>query len=214
MSNKYNALSPASREVLKGFFVLEGIDGSGTTTQLRRLESRAKEQSFSLRADCEPTGHPIGKFIRRVLRHEVNADPRVLAPLFAADRRQHLDGSHGVREALNSGQVVVSDRYWFSSMAYQSLDLPWDEVWQMNAMFPFPEALFWLDTPVEEAQDRIAGRGQPRERFEDRESQDRVAQGYGRVLAQSEDQGLEIIRLDGRCSIENLTDSIWARICR
>ena len=203
-----------SREVLKGFFVLEGIDGSGTTTQLKQLERRAKLEHRQFRADCEPTPHPIGDLIRSILRHEVDAHPAVLAPLFAADRLQHLNGTGGVRHALASGALVVSDRYFFSSLAYQSLDLPWETVWDWNASFPLPEALFWFELPVAEAQSRIDRRGQIREKFEDASSQTKIRTAYHRAIAQAEAQGLEVVKLDASQEIQALTDSIWERICR
>jgi dTMP kinase len=214
MSQKGNGPPGSPREVLRGFFVLEGIDGSGTTTQLKQLEFKAKTEKLPLRTDCEPTPHPIGVLIRSILRHEVEADPAVLGPLFAADRRQHLDGFGGIRQALASGFLVVSDRYFFSSLAYQSLDRPWDEVWTLNASFPLPEALFWLDVPVSEAQARIDRRGQGREKFEDAISQEKIRLAYRRAIAQAQVQGLELIQLDGRLPIKVLTDSIWKRICR
>jgi dTMP kinase len=199
---------------MKCFFVLEGIDGAGTTTQLKRLELRAKQEHFPMRADCEPTHHPIGVLIRSILRHQVEAHPAVLGPLFAADRREHVDGTDGVRRALASGLVVVSDRYFFSSLAYQSLDRPWDEVWALNAAFPLPEALFWFEVPVGEAQARIDRRGQTREKFEDAASQEKIRVAYHRAIAQAEAQGLESISLDASLPVEALTDSIWRRICR
>jgi dTMP kinase len=213
MSDKHNGPRQA-REVLKGFFVLEGIDGAGTTTQLRRVEARARETGLALRADCEPTPPPVGVLIRSILRHQVDAHPAVLAPLFAADRRQHVDGADGVRAVTASGTRVLSDRYFFSSLAYQSLDLPWDEVWALNAPFPLPEALFWFEVPVSEAQARIDRRGLAREKFEDAPTQERIRAAYHRALDQAEAEGLEVVRLDASLPIEALTDSIWARICR
>ncbi len=214
MPDKNNGLDGFGREVLKGFFVLEGIDGAGTTTQLKRLELRARSEKIPLRADCEPTAHPVGVLIRSILRHQVQAHPAVLAPLFAADRRQHLDGEGGIRQALTDGTRVVSDRYFFSSMAYQSLDLPWEEVWALNASFPLPEVLFWFEVPVAEAQARIDRRGQTREQFEDAPTQQKIRLAYHRSLEQAEAEGLEIVRLDASLPIETLTDSIWERICR
>ncbi len=202
------------REILKGFFVLEGIDGSGTTTQLKRIAERARTEAKPVRTDCEPTGHPIGVLIRSIFRHETEALPTVLAPLFAADRRQHVDGPGGIREAVSAGTTVVSDRYFFSSMAYQSLDLPWDDVWKLNAPFPLPEALFWFEVDVAEAQARIDRRGQARERYEDADTQHRVRQGYHRAIAQAEAEGLEVIRLDASRTVGELADAVWTRICR
>lgn len=212
MPHKNNG--PQGRETLRGFFVLEGIDGAGTTTQLKRLVARAEAEGLALRADCEPTPHPVGALIRSILRHEVDAHPAVLAPLFAADRRQHIDGAGGVRETLAQGKRVVSDRYFFSSLAYQSLDLPWDEVWALNAPFPLPEALFWFDVPVAEAQARIDKRGLAREKFEDAPTQERIRQAYHHAIDAAVAQGLEVVRLDAALPIEALTDSIWSRICR
>jgi len=157
----------------------------------------------------EPTANP-----HPTLRHQVDAHPAVLAPLFAADRRQHIDGKGGVRETVAAGTKVVSDRYFFSSLAYQSLDLPWDEVWALNAPFPLPEVLFWFEVPVTEAQARIDRRGQAREKFEDAPTQEKIRLAYHRAVAEGEAQGLEVVRLDGSSTIEALTDSIWARICR
>jgi len=214
MSQKENGSTKLPREVLKGFYVLEGIDGAGTTTQLKRLEARAAEASLPLRADCEPTPHPIGTLIRSILRHEVAAHQAVLAPLFAADRRQHIDGVNGVRQALSLGLKVVSDRYFFSSLAYQSLDLPWEEVWALNSPFPLPETLFWFEVPVEEAQARIDRRAQTREKYEDAVSQEKIRLAYHRAIAQAQTEGLEVVLVDATLPIDALTDSIWHRICR
>ncbi len=214
MSHKNNVPREGRREVLPGFFVLEGIDGAGTTTQLKRIDARARQTGKYLRADCEPTPHPVGTLIRSILRHEVEAHPAVLAPLFAADRRQHIDGPAGVRQTVADGAIVVSDRYFFSSLAYQSLDLPWEEVWSLNASFPLPEALFWFEVPVTEAQSRIDRRGQTREKFEDAPTQEKIRLAYHRAIAQAEDEGLEVVRLDASLPMEQLTDSIWSRICR
>ena len=202
------------REVLKGFFVLEGIDGSGTTTQLRRLEARAALQGVGFRADFEPTTYPAGALIRQILRGEIEAQPGTLARLFAADRYQHLEGAEGIRHALGSGIKVLTDRYLFSSLAYQSLDCDWEEVAVLNSGFPLPESLFFLDLEVEAAQARINSRGQAREIYEDAPIQERVRLGYLRAISEAQDQGLEVLKLDARQSIEVLTDSIWSRICR
>ena len=115
---------------------------------------------------------------------------------------------------MASGTRVLSDRYFFSSLAYQSLDLPWDEVWALNAPFPLPEVLFWFDLPVSEAQNRIDRRGHAREKFEDAPSQEKIRLAYQKAMDQAATQGLEIVTLDASSSIDALTDSIWRRICR
>ena len=76
---------------MKGqFFALEGIDGSGKTTQLKLLARRLEEAGVPCLTTCEPTSGPIGKLLRQVLTGQVACDSRVVAPLFAADRLDHL----------------------------------------------------------------------------------------------------------------------------
>ena len=95
------------------FIVFEGIDGSGKTTQSDMLVSRLVGLGVQCHATQERTGSPIGLLIRQILRGEMNADERVLANLFAADRTHHLlnetDGD-GICQKIRDGITVVTDR--------------------------------------------------------------------------------------------------------
>ena len=110
------------------FISFEGVDGVGKTTQVERL--RAYVESLGRRAVVtrEPGGTELGRAIRRMLLHGVDADgadgqsaditPRAEALLFAADRAQHVAAV--IRPALGRGDVVITDRYLDSSLAYQA----------------------------------------------------------------------------------------------
>ena len=98
------------------FFALEGIDGSGKTTQLKLLAQRLEAAGVPCLTTCEPTGRPIGKLLRQVLTGQVECDSRAAAPLFTADRLDHLlNKEEGLCQAVEAGLTVLSDRYYFSS---------------------------------------------------------------------------------------------------
>ncbi|MBW1992587.1 MAG: dTMP kinase, partial [Deltaproteobacteria bacterium] len=112
----------------RGFFiVLEGVDGAGKSTQARLLAEALKQRHYQVVLTREPWDSPAGKKIREYL----NGPCRHLTPqeelaLFMADRREHVETV--IRPALRQGRVVISDRYYFSSAAYQGalgLDPQW-----------------------------------------------------------------------------------------
>lgn len=172
------------------FIVLEGIDGSGTTTQAKRLVAELERRGTRVRATCEPTSGPVGRLIRQALQHQLvgeNAtDPRVLswsamALLFAADRLDHLDSM--VIPALEAGIDVVSDRYVLSSLAYQSVTSPEGEasvpfIRAINARAIRADLTIVLDVSDDVAAARRAARGGPEELFEVRDVQRRLADVY------------------------------------
>src|SRR5271167_2017910 len=107
------------------FVVLEGIDGSGTTTQVARLADRLRAQGVAVRATREPSDGPLGTLVRHVLSGRV-VIPGGRAPgwatmalLFAADRLDHVESE--IEPFLAEGGDVISDRYDASSLAYQSI---------------------------------------------------------------------------------------------
>src|SRR3569833_4085162 len=108
------------------FHVLEGIDGSGTTTQLERVTAALRASGRRVVATREPRTGPIGVLLREILagKHATPdgtpLDGRAMALLFAADRRDRL--TREIEPALASGFDVVSDRYLLSSLAYQAVE--------------------------------------------------------------------------------------------
>src|SRR6185369_8913434 len=104
------------------FVVLEGIDGSGTTTQLGRLQAYLERRGRAVHPTREPSTGPVGRLLREILlgQHRLPggepADGLAMALLFAADRRDHV--RREIEPALGAGRDVVSDRYLLSSLAY------------------------------------------------------------------------------------------------
>jgi dTMP kinase len=159
------------------FITIEGLDGSGGTTQVERLRAEWARRAPEREVVCtrEPSPGPVGRLLRQALA-DVTIGEGVLPYLFAADRRDHLD--RVVLPALARGAVVISDRYALSSLAYQSLALGLDKVAALNADFPAPDLTVLLDLPPAECLARIDARGAAKERFETLARLEEIAAGY------------------------------------
>jgi dTMP kinase len=175
------------------FIAFEGLDGSGGTTQIGLYEAALRAEGRAVRRTREPSDGPVGKLIRAELAGGVVGDA-VFGMLFAADRRDHLD--RVVLPALAAGEVVLTDRYFLSSLAYQSQSLGLDRVWNYNAEFPAAGAVVMLDLPVEECLRRVEARGAVRDRFETREQLERIAAAYDLAIARCEARGDRVHRID------------------
>lgn len=189
------------------FIAIEGLDGSGGTTQLARLADAfaAREPGREVVRTREPSPGPVGRLIREVLAGgDVGED--VLPYLFAADRRDHLD--RVVLPALRRGAVVISDRYALSSLAYQSLALGLDVVAGLNAAFPAPDLTVMIDLEPEACLTRIEARGAPRERFEELGRLREIAASYEAAIRWATGRGWRI----GRVSGDAAPDPVHARI--
>ena len=189
--------------------VLEGLDGSGTSTQLKMLARRLTAEGRLHSATWEPTDGPVGLLLRSILAREVKALPTTLAMLYAADRNQHVHAPEtGIVALAKKGVLVVCDRYVFSSLAYQSVECGFDYVLGLNAGFPLPELLFFLDTPVEVSQARLAGRDTV-ELFDGIEFQSRVRKGYLESIERFRSSGMRICTIDGQRTADSISDEIW-----
>ena len=151
------------------FIVLEGIDGTGKSTQTRLLADWFRQRGREVVASREPTDGPWGAKLRATA-----ATGRLPAEdelqLLLRDRREHVEQL--IAPALAAGKVVILDRYYFSTMAYQgSRGLDPAEIRRVNEAFaPRPDLLFILDLDVESALSRIGGRGDTANEFEKSES--------------------------------------------
>jgi len=130
----------------KGFFVcIEGLDGCGKTTQTRLLVERLRRRGYDTLRTAEPSKGKIGCFIRKCFLHgEKRGSSVVEALLFAADRIEHVEKE--VLPALEKGRHVISDRYVYSSLAYQGamgLDLEW--VRRLNKHAISPDLAIFID---------------------------------------------------------------------
>ncbi len=195
------------------FIALEGIDGSGKSSQIGRLVQRIEGLGLRCRADREPTGGPVGSLIRQIFTGRVSADNRVIAALYAADRLDHLVNEvDGLCAAIEQGITVVSDRYYFSSYAYHSVDIDMDWVIGANALSADllrPTVTIFLDVPVETAVERIRQNRFVEEIFdgEDRLRQTRAL--YFKAFERLKDVE-NVVVVDGSGAQEQVAERIWA----
>ena len=202
--------------VLKNFIVLEGIDGAGTSTQIKRLVQSDPSKYI---ATAEPTSGPTGKFLRQMLAGDFKVDERTNAYLFAADRCEHIFGKGGVQELCQSGKTVVSDRYFFSSLAYQSVSCGLELPQLLNSPFPLPEYLFFFEINPEISLARVNNRKGAKEIYENIEAQKKIAALYEKVISMYENdatlrQEMKIIRIDASQTIEQISNQICSSLQR
>jgi dTMP kinase len=146
----------------RGFLIaLEGVDGSGKSTQARLLAAALKDLDRQVVLTREPTDLPTGQRLRRYLegasRH---LSPREELELFVADRREHV--RLVLQPALAAGRLVITDRYYYSTVAYQgALGLDPAQILAMNEAFaPRPHLVFLFMLPLEVALARLSGKQQ------------------------------------------------------
>ena len=192
------------------FIVLEGIDGSGTTTQAARLAVSLRASGYEVVSTREPSDGPIGVLLRQALtRRLLGLSDRTLALLFAADRLDHL--ASVVEPALAEGKVVVSDRYVLSSLAYQGMRLPLNWVEALNAAARPADLTLYLEVDAGTAARRREGRGGTEELFDADEVQRAVARAYGRVVRKYT-RAQRVVRVDGRAAADEVAREILARV--
>jgi dTMP kinase len=196
-------------QILENFIVLEGIDGAGTTTQLDLIDAELTRLALAHVKTCEPTSGPVGSFIRTVLRGNEQVQPGTLALLFAADRYEHLhEPLCGIMDLHESGKLVISDRYLFSSLAYQSIDTGMDFPASINRDFPLPSHLFFIDIPIDVCMERLASRKNT-EIFEVRYFQEKVISAYKKTLSLFSDTRMKIYLIDGTLPRDTVFGKIW-----
>lgn len=199
--------------VLKNFIVLEGLDGSGTTTQLNLLKEKLESAGKTVYATCEPSPLPTGQLIRRILEKEIETEAETLARLFSADRYEHLYNKYdGIIKHLNSGDIVITDRYLFSSLAYQSLGCGFDFILSLNN-FPLPEYLIYIDVTPEVCRQRMSGR-ELEELFDSEDIQMSIINNYERGMSLFPESRMKFVRIDGSQEPDKICSEILKVISR
>lgn len=190
------------------FIVLEGIDGSGLSTQAERLKDYLR-QAYAVKAVLtkEPSEGPIGTLIRQILSSRVvGVEESSLALLFAADR---LDHNHNkITPILEKGDFVICDRYVWSSLAYQSLsnDLAWVKEINKNALVP--DLTIFIRVRPETSLKRIHDSRFKTEIFETKEILAKVLANYERIFEQCQNRGQKVIKIDGEQSPQSVQNDI------
>ena len=197
-------------KVLDNFIVFEGLDGSGTTTQLNLLSNKLKENRIPFWTTSEPTTNPIGLLIRKILTREESVEPKTLAFLFASDRNEHLHNPEdGIIAHLRRGNIVITDRYLFSSLAYQSEECGFEFVYSLNSDFPLPKHLFFLDASSEVCQKRIKTRSSI-ELFDDIRKQEKIRSWYQYAFRYVKQQDMNLYYINGDEREEFVFEKIWS----
>ena len=192
---------------------LEGIDGSGTTTQLPRLVAHLNARGRCAVATREPSSGPVGVLLRQILSGQhrgpdgAAVDGKAMALLFAADRRDHL--AREIQPALASGTDVVSDRYLLSSLAYQAEEAERDWVASLARDVRRPDLTVLLEVPVSIAAFRRQAAGRPLERYDADAVQERVAANYRRLVAA---ELARTVVVDGARAMDAVTADVVAAV--
>ena len=170
------------------FIVIEGVDGSGKTTQAKILANKLSEKHKVLYT-AEPSHGKVGVFIRNDCLYEERRLPtEVEALLFAADRIEHLQNE--LAPALSEGKIVICDRYIYSSLAYQgSAGLSLDWIKTINARALEPDFALYIDVPPEQVLERLQRKLSVMETLE---TQKKVREIYLKYVEKG-----ELIRIDG-----------------
>lgn len=170
------------------FIVFEGIDGSGKDTHIKLLSEELRQQGHSVLETAEPSGNEVGALLRRYQRKSGKRLPaETEALLYTADRYEHIRNI--VEPALKKGQIVLSNRYFYSTLAYQGamgIDLDW--IREMNRFAPKPDAAILLDILPEFSLRRLR---RQKTVFEQLENLRKVRDIYVRLV-----KGGELVRVD------------------
>lgn len=151
------------------FIVLEGIDGTGKTTQCQLLHKALKELGYTVHLDKEPSDQKYGAIVRASATTG-RLSPEQELEYFHLDRKMHVEEL--INPARKKGEFVILDRYFYSTLAYQGQrGFDQNELLKTNLSFaPHPDILFILDLPIKESLSRISQRGDQANEFEQEES--------------------------------------------
>jgi dTMP kinase len=182
------------------FIVLEGIDGCGKTTQAKLLADWLQSQGKKVLLTAEPTKGRIGLFLREILSGKTIVDPMTLALLFTADRYEHLISE--IEPALKENAIVVSERYYHSTICYQAAQgVQWSWLVELNRFARRPDFTFLLDVPPKDSIRRKTAS----EIFEEEKFLEKVRDNYLKL-------DKEVVRIDAKQSAEKTFEQIKKKV--
>lgn len=186
--------------------VIEGMDGTGTTTQAKMLATNLKSLGYKVLNSAEPTKSAIGLEIRRMLAQPIENDQTlltVLALCFAADRMQHIHDV--IAPGLKNHDFVILDRYVLSSMVYQGMHIPTAFVKEINRFVLKPDLTLVLDLDATSANERLSLRADSKDFYE---SPDLLLKLRSRYLHFAKDDPSQIVLIDAQGSVEQVQSHI------
>ena len=181
---------------------LEGIDGCGKSTQTKLLQKKLEELGETTVVLKEPTNGPHGQKLWDVLHGKRKATNEEILEFFILDRKQHVNEK--VQPALDDSTIVLMDRYYYSSMAYQvagGLDV--EDIRNKHNFAPDPDIVLIFDLPVSTALERVRGHSEADE-FEKEEHLEKVREAY---LNLESDPLVRIV--DSTRTPEEIFEEVW-----
>jgi len=193
---------------------IEGLDGSGKTTQAKLLCSKLSEKGYTTYCTKEPTDEPTGKMIRQVLSGELKMPPVALQYLFNADRAVHQEL---FTQHLQNGEYIITDRYFWSSVAYAIADMQGIEDYYLSVFsllsfynrFFVPDITFYLQVNPQTGTHRIDETGKKREIYDHKEKLVKIQKGYEFLLEKFPE---EFVIIDAEKSVEEVSNTILEKI--
>lgn len=182
--------------------MVEGLDGSGASTQVAMLSEYLASKGYNVLVTKEPTNNLIGGLIRGQLTHEWKSNPECLQLLFAADRSHHIEKE--IIPALEKGMLVISDRYMYSSLAFGSIDCDMEWLKHINAKFLRPDVSIILNVSPEVSVERIGRTRAGFELFEDKSKLEKVRTAFDALA--KETKGITVI--DGTMPVNKVSMAI------
>jgi dTMP kinase len=188
--------------------VLEGIDGSGKSTQAKLLVRRLAARGLHPVLFREPTRGKWGRLIREKARRAGSLTPEEELDLFVRDRRENVE--RNLEPAMAAGRTVVLDRYYFSTIAYQGAKgIDPGRIRRMNERFAVrPDLVFIVDIDAGRGLARIGDRGHRDELFEREDYLDRVREIFNGF------KGRKFVHIDGNRGIRDISDEILGKVLR
>ncbi len=195
------------------FIVLEGLDGCGKSTQLKRLADTLTQKGETVILTAEPTDFETGAYLRRILSESQNKNMYLQAALFLADRLEHITHPEfGIRQHLEQGHTVICDRYYYSSFAYQGTasDIDWVIDMNLNCREMLtPDLCVFLDVNPDTCKERIDKVREKPELYEkDVTLMREIRNNFLNVLDKLKD-GQNIAIIDANRSLENVEKEIF-----
>ena len=181
---------------------LEGIDGCGKSTQTKLLQKKLEELGENTVILKEPTNGPHGQKLWDVLHGKRKATNEEILEFFILDRKQHVNEK--IQPALDDGTIVLMDRFYYSSMAYQvagGLDVEY--IRNKHNFAPDPDIVLIFDLPVSTALERVRGHSEADE-FEKEEHLEKVREAY---LNLESDPLVRIV--DSTRTPEEIFEEVW-----
>ena len=194
------------------FIVFEGIDGAGKSTQIQLLSQKLAERGIKTHVSAEPTKYSSGLKIREVLSGKVKVTDDELAVMFAQDRANHnTNAQDGIESLLANGICPISDRYYYSSLAYQGVQLDLPRVMELNLDNPDirrPDLCIFLDLEPEQSLKRIEARHESTEIFETYEYLDKTRKTFFNVIDLLREKGENIVCINAAGSVEEISEAV------